>query len=95
MRHLGATFCLAFSSIFIFACESGSDKPPVNPPEKQADATLFVTSADKSRLFDSVGLFFNTIVTRPREAMIGLTLILTGIPVYFFFRKKQSRNDAD
>ena len=35
-----------------------------------------------------VGLFFNTIVTRPREAFIGLTLILTGIPVYFLFRRK-------
>ncbi|MFZ2287319.1 MAG: amino acid permease [Bacteroidales bacterium] len=34
-----------------------------------------------------IGLFFNTIITRPREAMIGLTLILTGIPVYFIFRK--------
>jgi len=35
-----------------------------------------------------IGLFFNTIITRPREAMIGLTLILTGIPVYFIFRRK-------
>ena len=35
-----------------------------------------------------IGLFFNTIITRPREAMIGLTLILTGIPVYFIFRKR-------
>ncbi|MDZ7635127.1 MAG: amino acid permease [Bacteroidales bacterium] len=41
-----------------------------------------------------VGLFFNTIITRPREAMIGLTLILTGIPVYFLFRRKgQAVND--
>lgn len=30
-----------------------------------------------------VGLFFNTIITRPREAGIGLSLILLGIPVYF------------
>ncbi|MHC1731319.1 MAG: APC family permease [Bacteroidales bacterium] len=33
-----------------------------------------------------IGLFFNTIITRPREAMIGLSLILAGIPVYFIFR---------
>jgi len=31
-----------------------------------------------------VGLFFNTIITRPREAGIGLSLILLGIPVYYF-----------
>lgn len=33
-------------------------------------------------------LFFNTIIARPREAIIGLVLILIGIPVYFFLQKK-------
>lgn len=32
-------------------------------------------------------LFGNTIVTRPREAAIGLTLMLTGVPMYWWFRK--------
>jgi basic amino acid/polyamine antiporter, APA family len=35
-----------------------------------------------------IGLFFNTIITRPREAALGMTLILSGIPVYFFMKKK-------
>jgi basic amino acid/polyamine antiporter, APA family len=35
-----------------------------------------------------IGLFFNTIITRPREAAIGITLILTGIPAYFFWKGK-------
>ena len=35
-----------------------------------------------------IGLFFNTIVTRPREAAIGVILILSGIPVYFFLQRK-------
>jgi APA family basic amino acid/polyamine antiporter len=35
-----------------------------------------------------IGLFFNTIITRPREAAIGMTLILAGIPVYLYLRKK-------
>ncbi|HZM14220.1 MAG TPA: amino acid permease [Bacteroidales bacterium] len=39
-----------------------------------------------------VGLFCNTIITRPREAAIGLSLILLGIPVYFLLRKKFSKN---
>ena len=34
------------------------------------------------------GLFINTIVTRPREALIGLSLIMAGIPVYFLFRRR-------
>ena len=34
-----------------------------------------------------VGLFFNTIFMRPREAAIGLTLMLAGVPVYYFLKK--------
>jgi APA family basic amino acid/polyamine antiporter len=41
-----------------------------------------------------IGLFFNTIITRPREAAIGLTLILSGIPVYFFMKRKYSKTDG-
>lgn len=42
-----------------------------------------------------VGLFFNTIITRPREAGIGLSLILLGIPVYFLLvRKRRCGNDS-
>jgi APA family basic amino acid/polyamine antiporter len=35
-----------------------------------------------------VSLFVNTIVARPREAAIGLVLILSGIPVYFWLKRK-------
>ncbi len=38
-----------------------------------------------------IGLFFNTIVTRPREASIGMILILSGIPVYYFLKRKHSK----
>jgi APA family basic amino acid/polyamine antiporter len=38
-----------------------------------------------------IGLFVNTIATRPREAAIGLVLILLGIPVYWLL-KKRNRN---
>lgn len=34
-----------------------------------------------------IGLFFNTIIARPREAIIGMGLILLGIPVYFLLRR--------
>jgi basic amino acid/polyamine antiporter, APA family len=39
-----------------------------------------------------IGLFFNTIITRPREAAIGMTLILSGIPVYFLMKRKYRKN---
>jgi APA family basic amino acid/polyamine antiporter len=38
-----------------------------------------------------IGLFFNTIITRPREAAIGMTLILAGIPVYLYLKRKYSK----
>ncbi len=40
-----------------------------------------------------MGLFMNTIITRPREAGIGLTLILLGIPVYFLLLRKGGNRD--
>ena len=34
-------------------------------------------------------LLINTIWTSPRESLIGLGLIVAGIPVYYYFKKKQ------
>ncbi len=42
-----------------------------------------------------IGLFINTIMTQPREALIGLSLILAGIPVYFIFRRKSLDAKSD
>ncbi|MBV5315497.1 MAG: amino acid permease [Prolixibacteraceae bacterium] len=42
-----------------------------------------------------IGLFINTIATRPREAAIGMILILSGIPVYFWLQRKHSKNEVD
>ena len=40
-----------------------------------------------------IGLFVNTIVARPREAAIGMTLILSGIPVYYFLKWKNRKSE--
>jgi APA family basic amino acid/polyamine antiporter len=34
-------------------------------------------------------LFINTIFSRPREAAIGAVLMLTGVPFYFWFRRRK------
>jgi basic amino acid/polyamine antiporter, APA family len=36
-----------------------------------------------------IALFGNTIITRPREAAIGLILMLTGVPLWWWFRRKK------
>ncbi|HET6558153.1 MAG TPA: amino acid permease [Prolixibacteraceae bacterium] len=38
-----------------------------------------------------IGLFINTIATRPREAAIGVVLILLGIPVYHWLQRKRPK----
>ncbi len=42
-----------------------------------------------------IGLIINTISTRPREAAIGMALILTGIPVYLFLKRKYSKTESE
>jgi APA family basic amino acid/polyamine antiporter len=42
-----------------------------------------------------IGLFCNTIVTRPREAAIGSILILAGIPVYLYLQRKYAQGKVD
>jgi APA family basic amino acid/polyamine antiporter len=34
-------------------------------------------------------LFVNTIIARPREAVIGMVLMLTGVPFYWWFQQKR------
>ncbi len=37
----------------------------------------------------SAALFINTIITQPREAIIGLVLMLTGVPMWYWFNRKR------
>ena len=36
----------------------------------------------------SAALFINTIITQPREAGIGMVLMLTGVPMWYWFNRK-------
>lgn len=38
-------------------------------------------------------LFINTIFARPREAAIGVVLMLTGVPLYYYFKSKLKRQN--
>lgn len=39
-------------------------------------------------------LVFNTVYTRPREAAIGVVLMLTGVPMYWWFKKKNIQSET-
>ena len=38
-----------------------------------------------------VGLIFNTFFARPREASVGVVLMLTGVPMYWWFTRKKAQ----
>ncbi len=38
-------------------------------------------------------LVFNTVFSRPREAAIGAVLMLTGVPMYWWFKKKNTSSE--
>ena len=40
-------------------------------------------------------LFVNTIFSRPREAAIGMVLMLTGVPLYLWFTRKKALVNAE
>lgn len=39
-------------------------------------------------------LVFNTFFSRPREAAIGVVLMLTGVPMYWWFKKKNAQSET-
>ena len=48
--------CLSFLS----CCKSSGDNPPDNPPVTTGDVDIYITSADKSMLFQHIPVSFNT-----------------------------------
>jgi APA family basic amino acid/polyamine antiporter len=36
----------------------------------------------------NLAIFLNRLVSRPRESLIGLAIILAGLPAYLFWRKR-------
>lgn len=42
-----------------------------------------------------IGLLANTIATRPREAALGMILILSGIPVYFWLNRRYKKTEGE
>jgi APA family basic amino acid/polyamine antiporter len=39
-------------------------------------------------------LVFNTFFTRPDEAAVGIVLMLTGVPMYWWFKKKNVQSET-
>jgi glucosylceramidase len=61
MKNFLIISLIAFVGLLSPTCERGNDKGNNgNDPEVKSDGKMYITSADKSRLFDTVDLHFNT-----------------------------------
>jgi APA family basic amino acid/polyamine antiporter len=44
----------------------------------------------------SMALIINTVIVQTKQSIIGLVLVLSGVPVYYYFKKKnQNKNSED
>lgn len=94
--------------ILLVSCEQGNekDKNPDKPQAKPADAVMYVTSADKSRLFDTVSLYFNaepnmdiatTVTLNPsakHQKIDGFGAAITGSTCYNLLRMSEPNRSA-
>ena len=42
----------------------------------------------------SLILVVNTFIVQPQQSLLGLALVLSGIPFYYYFRKKYPDNES-
>ena len=40
----------------------------------------------------SIALIVNTVMVQPKQSLIGLGLVLTSVPFYYYFKKQQQGN---
>lgn len=67
-------------SIFVFRGRVQAPPPTFRVPGYPVTPALFVIAA--------AGIVVNALVTAPRQAFVGLAMVLLGIPVYWFWSRK-------
>lgn len=71
---------LGAMSIFVFRRESHEKPPTFRVPGYPVTPVLFVLAA--------AGIVVNALVSAPRQAFVGLAIVLLGIPVHQFWRNR-------
>jgi APA family basic amino acid/polyamine antiporter len=78
-------YALAAASIFIYRRRESQTFRPFHVPGYPWTPLLFVVIA---AIF--VG---NTIISQPRQSLLGLLVVLAGVPVFFFWQARTRRRD--
>jgi len=42
----------------------------------------------------SLALLVNTVIVQPKQSLIGLLLLLSGVPFYYYFKKKYGKGSG-
>ncbi len=79
-------YAMVTASIFVFRKRNPNAERPYRTPGYPMLPAVFLAA--------SVLLLINTVISTPRESLIGLAFIISGIPVYFIFRRKQKQSLA-
>ena len=91
-------FALTAATVFIFRSRGKTDAPPVNAspmPVRLAPRTFRVPGHPFTTLFFIVacaGVAFSTLYRYPHNSLIGLGIMLTGLPAYLFWRSQKTPN---
>src|SRR5262245_28741263 len=78
---------LAGVSIFVYRKKMPSMERPYRTPGYPLTSLLFIVSA--------AALVLNTIVAQPRNALIGILIVSSGIPAYFLWKRAQNRKSVE
>lgn len=77
-------YALAAAALFIYRRKKIGENAPYRVPGYPFTPLLFVLSG--------FALVVNTLAARPREGIIGLLIVSTGIPAYFFWRLRKHKD---
>jgi len=91
-------FALTAATVFIFRGRGKTDAPLVNAsamPVRLAPRTFRVPGHPFTTLFFIVAcaaIAFSTLYRYPHNSLIGLGIMLTGVPAYLFWRSQKTPN---
>ena len=77
-------YALGAMSIFVYRRRAPAAARPFSVPGYPVTPILFIASA--------LAIVVNTLIVQPKEALVGIGIILIGVPAYLFWRKDPAKS---
>ena len=91
-------FALTAATVFVFRKRNVTCAPSAFPHRQDADATFRIPGHPFTTLFfiaACAGVAFSTVYRYPHNSAIGLGIMLSGVPVYIFWRLRQKTPNTE